>query len=85
MVLVYCGYIGGSLVDRAYGIAVDSTGRAYVTGGSTSTDLPVVVGPDLSSNGNYDAFVARVNAAGTATISAPRSASSRKSSGNRKS
>ena len=69
--LVYCGYIGGSGDDRGYGIAVDSSGNAYVTGSTSSTesDFPVTGGPDLTHNGpafGYDAFVAKVNAAGTA-------------------
>ena len=31
-VMVYCGYIGGSGDDSGYGIAVDASGCAYVTG-----------------------------------------------------
>ena len=66
--LVYCGYIGGSSYDLGQGIAVDSSGNAYVTGytGSTESSFPVTGGPDLTHNGSYDAFVAKVNAAGTA-------------------
>ncbi len=66
--LVYCGYIGGSNDDQGNGIRVDSSGNAYVTGFTASTEatFPVTVGPDLTSNGSDDAFVAKVNAAGTA-------------------
>jgi hypothetical protein len=68
--LVYAGYIGGSGNDEGLGIAVDSAGNAYVTGTTTSTEatFPVTVGPDLTYNGGTDAFVAKVNAAGTALI-----------------
>ncbi len=65
--LVHCGYIGGSGSDYGYGIAVDGSGNAYVTGKTVSTEatFPVAEGPDLVSNGGTDAFVAKVNAAGT--------------------
>jgi len=66
--LVYCGYIGGSGFERGGGIAVDAAGNAYVTG-STSSDektFPVRVGPDLTYGGGDDAFVAKVNAQGSA-------------------
>jgi len=67
--LVYCGYIGGNDGDAGYGIAVDASGNAYVTGQvkSTQASFPVVNGPDLTYNGGeMDAFVAKVNASGTA-------------------
>ena len=65
--LAYCGYIGGSGDDNGEGIAVDSSGAAYVTGytGSDEASFPVAVGPDLSHNGNNDAFVAKVSANGS--------------------
>jgi len=39
--LVYSTYLGGSGCDAAGGIAVDSNGRAYVAGTTTSLDFPV--------------------------------------------
>jgi len=73
--LVYCGYIGGWMQDIGYGIAVDSSGNAYVAGQTESNEItlpfPVTVGPDLTFNGAFgdkDGFVAKVNAAGTALL-----------------
>jgi len=66
--LVYAGFLGGSGDDLGYGIAVDSSGNAYVTGETNSSDFPAVVGPDLSFNGYWDAFVAKVNPSGTALV-----------------
>jgi hypothetical protein len=66
--LVYCGYIGGSGYDDAYGIGIDQSGSAYVCGytDSTETTFPVQAGPDLTYNGStQDAFVAKINADGT--------------------
>jgi hypothetical protein len=49
---------------------VDASGNAYVTGVTTSTEasFPVTVGPDLTYNLNGDAFVAKVDAAGTGLV-----------------
>jgi hypothetical protein len=67
--LVYAGFLGGSYYDAGYGIAVDSSGNAYVTGETYSSDFPAVVGPDTSFNGGWqDAFVAKVNPFGTALV-----------------
>jgi hypothetical protein len=69
--LVYAGYIGGERNDEGHDIAVDAAGAAYVTGETISDQntFPVLVGPDLSYNGGFsDAFVAKVDAAGTALI-----------------
>lgn len=69
--LVYAGYIGGSGADYLYSIAVDSGGNAYVYGNTDSTEatFPVIVGPGLTyQGGRYDAFIAKLNATGTALI-----------------
>lgn len=65
---VYCGYIGGSSSDAGNGIAVDSRGNAYITGQTTSNDLPVKKGPRLTYNSNGDAYVAKINPQGTGLI-----------------
>jgi len=71
--LVYAGYIGGADDDRAYAIAVDPAGAAYVAGYTRSDQqsFPVKVGPDTSYNDDpngADAFVAKVKPDGTGLI-----------------
>ncbi|NCC26207.1 MAG: hypothetical protein EOM25_13595, partial [Deltaproteobacteria bacterium] len=65
--IIYSGFIGGSANEAGVGIAVDSTGRAYVTGrtNSGSGSFPVTIGPSTDYSLNTDAFVARVRANGT--------------------
>jgi hypothetical protein len=64
----YCSFIGGTGDDFGHDIAVDSAGNVYVTGYTESdeTSFPVKGGPDVTYNGAGDAFVARINAQGTA-------------------
>ncbi len=68
--LVYCGYIGGTQFDYGEGVAVDGSGNAYVVGNTASSQssFPVTIGPNLSFNGGMDAYVAKVNAAGTGLL-----------------
>ena len=65
--LVYSGYISGEKGSTSRGIAVDAMGNAYIAGETLSDEktFPVKVGPDLTFNGEYDTFVAKVNAQGT--------------------
>jgi hypothetical protein len=64
--LTYATFLGGSNYDRGWGIAVDGAGSAYVTGDTNSSNFPTTAGAfDTSYNGNTDAFVVKVNAAGT--------------------
>jgi len=67
--LAYATFLGGSDDDRSFGIAVDGTGNAYVTGYTYSSDFPTTTGVfDTSYNGNYDAFVAKLNATGSGLV-----------------
>jgi hypothetical protein len=67
--LVYSTYIGGSDNEVGYGIAVDSSGNAYVTGYTSSTDYDVTPGAFQTTNGGLaDVFVTKLNATGTALV-----------------
>jgi len=61
---IYLTYLGGSGDDIGNGIAVDSGGSAYVTGSTTSTDLPAAgTGPfqPAYGGGASDAFLVKLN------------------------
>ncbi|MCA1032798.1 SBBP repeat-containing protein [Bacillus timonensis] len=66
--IVYSTYLGGSSNDFGQSIAVDSAGNAYITGSTTSSNFPTVNAIDTSYNGNEDAFVTKINAAGNAIV-----------------
>ena len=68
--LVYSTFLGGSGADEGWGVAVDSSGDAYVSGTTSSSDFPTVspVQATCGAGGNYDAFVTELNAAGSALI-----------------
>jgi len=62
--LEYCTYMGGSADDRAYAIAVDATGAAYVAGTTTSPNFPTRNAEQSSLQGPRNAFVFKLNPAG---------------------
>lgn len=64
--LFYSTFLGGSGGDGASSIAVDSLGRAYVAGGTSSTDFPVVNPIQAHLAGAQDAFVTKLSATGNA-------------------
>jgi hypothetical protein len=67
--LVYSTYLGGSTGEFGVGIAVDGAGSAYVTGDTSSTDFPTTPGAaQTTSAGNGDAFVTKLNAAGSELV-----------------
>jgi hypothetical protein len=64
--LVYSTYLGGSGDDQAKGIAVDESHNAYVTGFTLSADFPTANPLQGTYHGAGDAFIAKINAAGSA-------------------
>jgi hypothetical protein len=58
--LVYSTYLGSGS-DYGYGITVDGSGIAYVTGWTSSNDFPTLNPYQSTSQGNGDAFVTKLN------------------------
>src|SRR6185437_812056 len=64
--LFYSTFLGGSGSEGGSSIAVDSLGRAYVAGGTSSTDFPVLNPVQAHLAGAQDAFVTKLSATGNA-------------------
>lgn len=65
---VYATYLGGNNADEGNGIAVDAAGNAYLTGYTASTDFPVQSALRGFNTGSVDAFVTKINPAGSALV-----------------
>ena len=75
--LIYSTFLGGSFSDTALGIAVDSSGNAYIVGATGSTDFPTLNPFQPTNNAvvpieflghNFTAFLTKLNATGTALV-----------------
>jgi len=69
--LIYSTYLGGGGEDDGKGIAVNSSGHAYMTGGTRSTDFPTASPLQAAcaldeAGACIDAFVAKLNPTGSA-------------------
>jgi hypothetical protein len=58
-VIEYSTFLGGSIFDIAWAIAVDAEGNAYLAGYTASTNFPTVNPYQPSTAGQGDAFVAK--------------------------
>src|SRR6185503_16137010 len=72
-VLVYSTFLGSPPFDEGFGITVDASGNAYVTGQTlqlgTPSIFPTTPGAfDTTHNGSQDVFVTKLNASGSALI-----------------
>jgi uncharacterized repeat protein (TIGR01451 family) len=63
---IYSSYIGGGATEFGGALAIDSTGSVYITGLTNSPNFPVVNPFQAATTGLPDAFVAKVNAGGSA-------------------
>ena len=62
--LAYSTYLHGSNLDESDGIALDSSGNAYVTGFTDSSNFPTTPGAfQTTLAGGGDAFVSKLNRA----------------------
>lgn len=68
--LVYSTYLGRGGNDAGAGIAVGSSGSAYVTGYTGSRDFPTTLGAFQTSFGGgvYDAFISKLSANGESLV-----------------
>lgn len=67
--LVYSSYLGGSGNEEGFGIAVNSSGNAYLTGITASTNFTTTSGVMQGTlAGPTDAFVTKLNPNGTSAI-----------------
>jgi len=60
----YSTYLGGTEDDRGYGIAVDHSGNAYITGYTKSPDFPMVNAMQPIHAGNNDVFLTKLDESG---------------------
>jgi hypothetical protein len=66
--IAYSTYLGGNGDDLAYDIAVDTSGNAYVAGSTSSANFPVVNSLQAALKGTQDAFIAKLDAAGSGLV-----------------
>src|SRR5258708_10817270 len=66
--LLYATYVGGRGEDKGAAIAVDSSGQAYVTGSTASTNFPLVAAFQSALGGSKTAFALKLNAVGNALL-----------------
>jgi hypothetical protein len=67
--LVYSTYFGGTGEEEGLGIAVDNTSSVYITGWTSSKDLPLKSAFQKTYGGGLeDGFVTKINANGTGLV-----------------
>lgn len=63
--LIYSTFLGGADIEQGFGIAVDSSGAAYVTGYTLSDDFPLANAFQPELHGFADGFVSKFSPDGS--------------------
>src|SRR6266851_4035095 len=79
---VYSTYLGTTLKQGGHGIAVDSSGYAYVTGETDSSYFPTRNGLQSKCGNNYDGFVTKIHYTGSYLVYSNYLGGCRRNSGN---
>ena len=66
--LVYSTYLGGTVDEAGWAIALDAQGSAYVSGFTRSPDFPLVNPVQPRAGGDDDAWLARLTPAGSGLV-----------------
>ncbi len=66
--LLFSTTLGGGGSDSVAALALDAAGNSYLTGTTYSSDFPVRNALQAAYGGDGDAFITKVNAAGTALV-----------------
>lgn len=65
---VFSTYLGGNFVDQINDVVADGQGNVYVTGQTGSVNFPIVNAFQPAYAGGWDAFVTKLNPAGSALV-----------------
>ena len=66
-VVYYSTFLGGTVSDVGYGVAVDNSGDAYITGATSSPSFPSAHGA-LNHTGAINVYVTELNPTGNAAL-----------------
>jgi hypothetical protein len=66
--IIYSTFLGGSNVESGNAIEVDASGNAYLTGLTASADFPLASPLQSVQAGDWDVFVTKLNATGSALV-----------------
>jgi len=68
--LSYSTFLGGSNGDEGRGIALDTNGNAYVSGGTSSSDFPTTTGAFQTAlnSSSFDGFITKLNPTATGLV-----------------